>query len=158
VSGAVTAGYAFKLAFFTAVETLLTDELSLLVSFGSAGVAGLAYDDIVGVADLQVTQTTGPMGTSRARDEDLVLTVWVSAFKPGDVPDLERQASDRAFDLLGRIEHMVRQSDTTVGGTVMWCALTSYDATGFIDQVRQVAGRTVDIEAKFTARARVTGP
>lgn len=157
MTGLATAGQAYKTAMVDAAAALFADQ-DILVTFGApTGEDGLRRDDVVGVAGLEVEQTTGPLGTPRTRDEHMVLTVWVSVFRAGDVPDLERQASDRAFDLLSSIEHHVRQTDTTLGGTVLWCWLTSYTTTGFVDTARQVAGRTVDVEAKFTARARVTG-
>lgn len=159
MSSAVTVGSAFKKAVHAACVALFAADESVLVSFGASGQRGVMFDDVIGVADLQVSQSVGPMSsTNRSREETLTLTVWVSAFMPGDADDLEEAVSDRAFELLGMIEHYVRQTDTTLGGVVRDCALTEYDVTGFLDSLRRVPGRTVDIEATLTAHARVSGP
>lgn len=158
MTDSATLGHRFKVAFKDAVKGLFATDDAVLVSFGASGPRGLTFDDVIGVADLSVGQAVATLGTNRSREETLELTVWVSSHLAGDVDDLEEQASERAHDLLRQIEHYVRQTDTTLGGLVRDCTLTRYDATGFMDQAGVVAGRTVDIEATFTAHARVSGP
>lgn len=153
-----THGHQFKVAFKNAAKRLFATDPNVLVTFGVPGLGGEAYDDVIGVADLKVDQAVATLGTNRSREETLELKVWVSSHRAGDVDDLEEQVSERATDLLRQIEHYVRQTDTTLGGLVRDCTLTGYDSTGFIEAVATVVGRTVDIEAIFTAHARVSGP
>lgn len=156
-TSSVTTAQTFKSNFYTAAVALLADQ-EVLVSFGHPGMEEQNWDDLVGFADLEVAQDVATMGTNRSREETLRLTVWISVHRDGEGPTLEQVTSDRAYALLGVLEHHVRQTDTTLGGAVRECFLTAHTSTGQTDPDLLTAGRTIEIEATFTARARVTGP
>ena len=155
-TSSVTAAQQFKAALMDAMVTLVTGQ-EVLVSFGHPGDEVGNWDDQVSFADIEVTQEFGPMGTNRSRDETLRQTVWVSSFREGGT-DQERVAAARAYELLGLLERYVRFTDTTLGGVVRQCFLTSHTSQGFTDPGMTLAGREVDIEAVFTAEVRITGP
>lgn len=148
---------ALKGAMVTTIKSLV-DPAEVLVTFGHPGPAMANWDDVISVADVTADQNVATMATNRAREEVLQLTVWVSVHRPGDSPDLEQTCSDRAFALLGLIEHQTRYVDTTLGGVVRQCFLTHLNVNGFTDAALLAEGRTVEIEATFTANGRVTGP
>jgi len=130
----------------------------VLVSFGHPGAVVQHWDALVGFSDVTVEQDVATMSTNRSREETLRLTVWVSVHADGEGPDLEQTTSNRAYALLGVLEHHVRQTDTTLGGAVRQCFLTAHTSTGETDPDLLTAGRTIEIQATFTAQARITGP
>ena len=146
---------AFKAAFKTAIESVV-DTSTVLVSYGHPGPGFDNWDDWVSVAALRAAQESGPLGTSRPRNEDIALTVWIGCYRAGG-PEAEQEASDAAYAILQAIDHYTRQTDTTVGGTVWWCFLATHESNGVTPDELLEHGRTIEIEATFTARARITG-
>jgi len=114
------------------------------------------WNDAISLADVKSVQSPGPISTNRSRNEDLTLTVWISSWRLGG-PEAEQTASDAAYALLEAIEHQVRFTDTNVSNTVMWCFLTAHDSAGVTPDELLDRGRTIEIEATFTARVRITG-
>lgn len=112
--------------------------------------------DIIGVGEVTSAIDYGPMGTQRARDEDVTVQVLVSVFRPGG-QEVEQVASDRAYALLDAIEHHLRMTDPTLGGLLNRKPLLltghSMDSAPFADDTAQ--GRTVEILATFTGSARI---
>lgn len=158
MTSTATTAHAFKAAFVTGIKALFASDDQVLVSFGHPGGEALAkYDDAIGFADLRVEQDAATLGTNRSREEVLTLTVWISSFKQGD-DAREIEAAARAYALLAAVEHYARQTDTTIGGTVRECFLTAHQSNGETDERLLANGRTIEIEATFTAKARVTGP
>jgi hypothetical protein len=155
-TSSVTAAQAFKAALADQMTALVAGQ-DVLVTFGHPGDELGNWDDVVSFADTGAEQVSGPMGTNRSREETLRQTVWVSIFRPGGA-DQERVASDRAYELLGLLEHHVRFTDTTLGGVVRQCFLTGHTSTGQTDPGELASGRLIEIEATFTAQVRVTGP
>lgn len=158
MSSSVTLAQAFKAAFVAAAQTLVASrDPEVLVSFGHPGQAMGNFDDLVAFTTISVDQEPATLGTNRSRSETLTQTVQISCYRAGG-PDREQVASDGAYELLGLLEHHVRVTDTTLGGLVLWCFLTSHTSTGETDPDLLASGRTIDIDATFTAKARVTGP
>ena len=154
----MTAAQAFKVAMVEAMRELTVEDDQVLVTFGYAGQDGLNYLDLVSFEDVTSEQDPATLGTSRGREEILTLQVVIECFRPGEA-DQEQVASDAAYELLGRLERHVRVTDTTVGGTVRQCFLTSHRSSGETDPAALAAlhGRLIAVEAVFTARVRITG-
>lgn len=155
-ASSVSAASNFKKALLAAMRSLV-DDGEVLVTFGHPGQDFQNWDDVVSFADTDVSQDVATMGTNRSREETLTQTVWVSCFRAGGV-DQEVVASDRAYELLGLLEHHVRVTDTTLGGVVRECFLTAHRAEGATSPALLARGRTIEVEATFTAKVRVTGP
>lgn len=156
MSDTATVAATFKNNFFTSVQALMAagpDTAYVLTCFGQPGT--LEPEDIVSFGRLSVNQTSATISPNRTRDEMLTLDVDISCYRGGG-PEMEQVASDRAYELLRMIEQQVRVTDTTVGGTVRWCFLTSHDSTGATDPAMLEQGRAIDITATFTALARIT--
>ncbi|MHC6176238.1 hypothetical protein [Glutamicibacter sp. X7] len=152
-----TAGLAFKAALYQACKDLLAadpDTKDVLVCPGTPG--SFQPADIVAVTRLEVQQDFAAMGTNRSREETLAVDIVFSCLIEGD-GEQELPAQQRAFDLLGKIEHHVRMTDTTLGGTVRHCLLTGVQTDGQTPDEYLHAGRGVDVIATFTARNRVRG-
>lgn len=155
-TSSTTAAQRYKKAMVEAMQSLV-DAGEVLVTFGHPGRDFMNWDDAVGFAGTSSTQDVATMGTNRSREEVLEQKVWISCFRKGG-SDQEVVASDAAYALLGLLEHHVRAVDTTLGGVVRECFLTSHSADGETRADLLAAGRTIEIEATFTARVRVTGP
>lgn len=149
-----TAVAAFKDAAYTIGQTLWGSS-DVQVTFGHPGMT--QNDDIVAFMDVSAEQSPATFGTSRAREEELELTVMYSVFRGGGA-DQEKVAFDRAIELEGQFEEYVRVTDTTVGGTVRECFLTSIRVSSSTDDQILAAGRLVEIEAVYSAKSRVRTP
>jgi hypothetical protein len=151
-----TLGLAFKKAFYTAVKTLMADGYDtehVYVVFGQP--ATYQPEDIISFGRLSVGQAAATMSTNRSREETITLEVTVSCFLGGD-EDAEIATAERAYELLRRIEHHVRMTDTTLGGVVRECALTSHESEGATPEELTEQGRVTEVAATFTAKARIT--
>ena len=157
MSSAFTAGMAFKKALYEAITQIMADRpdsKNVLVAPGTPG--SFQPDEIIAVTELEVQQDFATMGTNRTREETLTVTVVFSCLRGGDHTQ-ELPAQERAFELLGRVEHHVRMTDTTLGGVVRQCLLTGVQTDGQTPEEYLQAGRGVDVTATFTARNRVRG-
>jgi hypothetical protein len=156
-----TAGLAFKHALFEAIRDLYAanpETEAVLVCPGMPGT--YQPEEIVSVTRLQVAQTFATMGHQRSREETLTVDVVFSVIHGGggaDADALELSSQARSFELLGMIEHHVRKVDTTLGGVVRQCLLTSVETDGQTPEEYLAQGRGVDVTATFTAQNRVTG-
>ena len=150
-----TLALAFKKAFFEAVKELMarTPETEhVYVVFGQPSTYAPA--DIVAFGRLTSGQNPATLGTPRSREETLTLEVMISCFVGGG-EEAELAASERVYELLRMIERHVRMTDTTVGGTVRHCFLTSHESDGMTPEDLIEQGRVIDVIATFTAAARV---
>lgn len=151
-----TLGLAFKKAFYEAVKTLMAegyDTEHVYVVFGQP--ATYNPDDIVSFGRLSVGQAAATLSTNRSREETLSLEVTVSCFLGGD-EEAEIATAERAYELLRRIERHVRMTDTTLGGIVRECVLTSHESEGATPEDLIDQGRVTEVVATFTAKARIT--
>ncbi len=149
-----TAAHSVKAAFVDVAVNVLP--AGTLVTFGHPGPQIKNYQDAVSFARVDVTQSPATLGTNRAREEILQLTVVVSCWRPGG-PEVEQVASEAAYGLLRTLERHVRMTDTTLGGLCRWCFLASHSSEGETRPDLIVNGRTIEIEAVFEARVRVLG-
>lgn len=147
-----SAAPAFKTALVAAIKTAINDP-AVLITYGHPG-QELA-DDMVGVNKITSGQAPATMSTNRTREETLTAEVIVSCYRGGG-QEAEQVAGDRAYYLLGLIENHVRAVDTTLGGVVRECALTSHDSEGATDPALTAEGRVIEIAAVFTAKFRIT--
>lgn len=154
-TSSATAAREYKAAFLAAVQSVV-DTDTVLVTFGHPGSQMENWPDAISLADVDAQQAPGPISTNRSRNEDLTLTVWISCWRKGG-PEQEEVASDAAYELLEAIDHQVRVTDTTLGDTVWWCFLTAHKSAGVTPDALLDSGRTIEIEATFTARVRITG-
>lgn len=151
-----TLGLAFKKAFYTAVKELMAggyDTEHVYVVYGQP--ATYTPEDIVSFGRLSSGQQAATLSTNRSREETITVEVTVSCFLGGD-EDAEIATAERAYDLLRRIEHYVRMTDTTVGGTVRQCFLTSHESEGATPEDLIEQGRVTEVIATFTAHARIS--
>ena len=154
-TSSATAAQAYKAALVTALTTLNAGT-DVLVSFGNPGPAVRNHLDAVAVTRVESAQDPATYGTNRAREEVLTATVQVSCWRPGG-PEAESVASDAAYALLEALERHVRVTDTTLGGVVRHCFLASHASEGETDPTLLAKGRTIEIQAEFVARVRITG-
>ena len=150
-----TAAQEFKAAFYEAALALFANDDGVLVIFGAPSQAELAYDDVVAFLGVQATQQEATLSTNRSREEVLTLTVRVDCQRAGEI-DQEQVASDAAYGILRRLEEYVRVTDTTLGGVVRHCFLTSHQSEGATELEGIANGRNIVIDAVFTAHVRIT--
>lgn len=144
---------SFKDAFYQVAKNMFA-LTAVQVTFGHPGI--MQADDMIAFMDMTSEQHFATMSASRrSREETLTLKVMVSSFRNGNA-DNDQAPSDAAYGLMSQLEEYVRITDTTLGGAVRECFLTSHTSTGYTDPQSLAQGRTVDIEATFTAKARVT--
>lgn len=145
----------FKNAFHTAAVALwATAEPDVQVAFGHPG--KFQADDIVAFGRVTSDQVPPTMGTNRSREETLTQEVMFSIYRGGTGTDVEKVCSDRAYQLLDDLSEMVRVTDTTLGGVVRDCFLTSHESDGETDAAVLAKGRLIEIRATFTAHTRIT--
>lgn len=154
---ATTAAPAFKAAMVEAMRDLVVED-NVLVTFGAPGQDALNFNDVVSFEDVTSEQEPATIGPNRPREEVLTLQVVFESFRPGG-QDMEQVASDAAYELLGRLERHVRVTDTTVGGTVRQCFLTTHRSSGMTEpeDLKALDGRLIQVEATFVALVRITG-
>lgn len=154
MSGA-TAADEFKLAFFQAATDIMAsdpDTENVVVTYGWPG--SFAPNDLISFLGIKSEQEAASI-SRRSRDETLELEVSISCYRGGG-QEQELVTAQRAFQLLRMLEAYCRNTDPTVGGTVMWCFLTGHESSGHTDPALIEDGRTNEIVARFTARARIT--
>lgn len=149
-----TAADEFKEAMYTAVRDLMAEDeetKDVLVTYGAPGT--FDPEDLVSFLDVTSEQDPSTMG-NRGRREVLTLDVAISCWRGGGA-EMELVCARRAYKLLRMIEFYCRRTDTTVGGTVQWCFLTSHESSGQTDPQFLETGRVIEITAKFTAQSRI---
>lgn len=151
--GIRSAGPGFKQAMQTACADLFPDDT--MVSWGHPGKTHPRR--MVMLMDLASAQDMATLGTNRSRNETLTLRILFVVVLNGSGWQAQRDADLAAMAMLGQLEQFCRVTDTTVGGTVRECFLTSYDLAGFTPAEEVSAGWRSYLEAVFTAQARVTG-
>lgn len=150
-----TVALEFKEAFYLAIKTLMAGAYEtehVYVVFGQP--ATVDPDEIVSFGAVGVGQSKATLGTNRSREETITLDVQISVVR-GGAEEAEIEASRRCYELLRMIERHVRMTDTTVGGTVRECFLTSHDSPGATPEEVMHKGRMIDVLATFTATARI---
>lgn len=150
-----TAADEFKLKLFEKIRDLFAATpatTEVVVTYGAP--PNLDPDDIVSFLGVTSEQSIATMGT-RSRDEDLTIEVAISCFRGGGA-EMEQVCGARAYELLRMIEFQVRKTDTSVGGTVLWCFLVGHESSGQTDPQLIQEGRVIEITARFSARARIT--
>ncbi|MEE2568602.1 hypothetical protein V1638_04220 [Pseudarthrobacter sp. J64] len=150
-----TLGFEFKKAFYEAAKQLMASTPGtehVYVVFGQP--ATYVPEDIIAFGRITAGQDAATLSTNRSREETLTLEVMLSCFQGGG-EEAELVASERCYELLRLIERHVRMTDTTVGGTVRECFLTSHESDGATPEELLEQGRVIDVTATFTAKARV---
>jgi len=149
---------SFKRAIVTAATTattpLIPTDHTFGVFYGHPGVRDMP-DDIISVGRITSAQEPENLSTNRSRWNVLTAEVVISVFRAGG-RDQEQVAGDAAYAYLTAIEEYVRVTDTSLGGLVLWCFCTGHDSAGSTDPDLLGQGRTIEITATFTARARIT--
>lgn len=151
-----TLGLAFKKTFYAAVKDLMANDYDtehVYVVFGQPST--YQPEDIISFGRLSVGQAAATMSTNRSREETITVEVTVSCFLGGD-EDAEIATAERAYELLRRIERHVRMTDTTLGGVVRECVLTSHESEGATPEELTEQGSVTEVIATFTAKARIT--
>lgn len=150
--------YIVKKALYdVAVDVFKDDHPEFVQVWGSVRRGVLPSDQYVEWFGGDATQTPGPIGRNRSRDETVSIeSIWWSIVR-GDV-DAAREAEEYLYDRLGELERHVRYTDPNLGGVALSCALTravveTADASSTINQVGFLAAAGVTFEAKI----RITG-
>ena len=150
-----TVALEFKKALVAATSAMMAAQegtQDVLVCFGLPGT--FTPEDIIAFGQLVSAQEPATMSTNRSREEVITLEVAISCFRGGG-EESELPAAERCYELLRMIERHTRMTDTTVGGTVRECSLTSHTSDGATPGDVASAGRVIEVTATFTARARV---
>lgn len=139
-----------------ALKSMLTSAYAtahprVLVSYGHPG--STVAEDIVAVTTVTAEQETATMRVgARPREERLRLTVVMSCYRGGTG---QQAVTEQAFTLLAALEDALAD-DPTIGGTVRWAAVESYDLAEADDPDLMAAGRIAEISAVIAADARIT--
>lgn len=97
--------------------------------------------------------------SNRSREEILSLEIVVSCWRGSG----QEAADDAAYDLLELIDRYCRVTDPTLVGAgapvglIREVALTSQEEDGFTKAEWRQSGRGTEINATFTAKARISG-
>ncbi|HEY0249705.1 MAG TPA: hypothetical protein VGC45_15750 [Gryllotalpicola sp.] len=128
-------------------------EPDVLISDGHPG--RIDADDAVALMGVSQEEVPGPISaTRRVREETLTVTVVISCYRVGG-QDQQRIVDARALKLLGDLSNHLRKTDPTLGGLCVWCFRTSFDLEKSADPAVLTDGRLTEINAKFTAVARI---
>jgi len=152
MTNTATAAYAVKNAFYTVATTLFAAD-DIVVSFGLPG--SRDFDDYVYIGGMRTEQEPGPMGTRRARNENVFITVEFDFWRAGEAPD-DQAVTDASIDAVRRLEEYVRVTDTTLGGVCEWCFLESLDSEGMTPLQVVGKGRQSTVTVVFHAFVRIT--
>lgn len=156
MSNSATVAADLKGALYDATVNMMAadaDTADVLVTFGLPGT--LEPLDLISFEDVQEEQSPATISTNRTRNEIIHLTVKISCARGGG-QEMERICSDRAYQLLKKIETYVRVTDTTLGGLCWWCFLERHTSFGHTDLTEVEQGRVIEIVAVFQAEARIT--
>ncbi len=153
-----------KAALYEAARVALADELvpqgednlpGCDVSFGFTWPTKAR--DWFAVTDTVSNIDPANVGPRRQLDETVTITVSVGSWVPtvdGDGQAAEVAASDRAFDLLARVQTHIRLNDVTLGGLVFWCLPGSSESAAATFSRKNNPGRLVEVSADFVCTAR----
>lgn len=142
----------FKAALFTAAKLLYVAPIQVV--YGHPGTD--QENDIVSFGRVSSVQDFATMTPNRTREELLTCDVVFSCYRGGGGITAEQVAAEQTYALLGQLEYYTRFTDTTLGGIVRWCFLTSHDSDGTTQGGSLQGGRTITTTATFTARARIS--
>lgn len=145
---------ALKVALAQVIRELLPDKKRTTVSWGIPGPS--FRDEIVALMETESDQVMATMGGRRTREETIVQTVTFTVVKQGSDDSALMAANVRAIEMLGLLEYHCRITDTTLGGVVRQCFMTSHSGDEVLIPQRN-QGRTYQVEAVFTAQARISG-
>lgn len=146
--------FQFKDAFYSFCQTLFQGDPDTIVSYGNPGTRYASDWVVLGeVTSGQVPATLS--SSNRHRRETLTVDVMFSSYRAGEADD-DRIPHERVYEMQGLVENYVRTTDTTVGGTVMWCFMTSHRSDGATPDEVLAAGRVIQSLATFTAVADVS--
>lgn len=116
---------------------------------------GRCPDRSIEIQGVETDQSAGPFGSTRGREESLTIDVLIGISEGGG-EEIDDVIVAEAYEALGKLERHLRMVDTTLGGVVRECMLTSTTQVGATeDQIAQ--GRFVEITATFTAKNRIRG-
>ncbi|MHC9046808.1 hypothetical protein ACYX8G_19660 [Microbacterium saperdae] len=151
-----TAAWAYKNALHDAAKELWAQTHPEILLIWGEWNGVLTVPDQVMFGDLDARQDVGPLSASnRSRDEVITLTVEFTVFRPGEV-DAAKDAEQYLYDRMGELEHYVRKTNTTIGGVVRECFLTSHRTASIAYTLGRDAGYLVAAAAEFQAKIRIT--
>lgn len=148
-----TAAPALRTALIAACRTLFAGTEWEVFS----GVPGGGYvpPRSLEVQGVETDQSAAAFGSSRQREETLTIDVLIGISEGGS-DEIDDVITAEVYEALGKLEHHLRVTDTTLGGVVRECMLTRTTQVGATeDQIAQ--GRFIEITATFTAKNRIRG-
>lgn len=149
----VSAAPLLKAAMYAAATTLWAADTAVLVTYGMP--AFDPYNDVVSFGATTSESDMATLGPRRQREETLTQEVIIYCFAGGG-QEQELIVMQRAYTLLGQLEEYARVTDTTFGGTVRECFLTSHGSDAASDESILANGRMHVLTATFTAHNRIT--
>lgn len=151
-----TAAENFKSNFYSAIKAQFASDPNYSAVEVIYGQPALPYEpvDIVAFQGLTATQDYATVSTNRTRNEAISLDVGISCLGFGQTDD--QTTEQRAYAILGQLAAYVRTTDTTVGGSVLWCRLAQIQTTGETDPQVLAENRCIEISARFEAFARIS--
>jgi hypothetical protein len=111
--------------------------------------------ELVSLGTVEIGQVPATLGSNRGREETLTCDVHFRVFTGGG-DDQQPAADARVGTLLTMLEQQVHYTDTSLGGAVRECFLTSARLDSGVDDLgNNTRGRVAVINATFTAKARI---
>lgn len=147
-----TAQLDAKEALLAAARVALEGE-DVDVSFGFRW--PLRSDDWFSVVDTQSEVDPKVIGPRMTQDETLTLSVSVGSWRSGDDEETELATAQRAFGLLSKVQHHIRNQDPTLNGTVLWCLLGPSSSAGATTEDDAPQGRVTEVAAQFICKHRI---
>ncbi|MBW4033029.1 MAG: hypothetical protein HIU88_10235 [Acidobacteria bacterium] len=149
----VSALGAYKAGLYNAAKAVY-DPTTTYVCSGDPSQDILA--ELVSLGTVEIGQVPATLGSNRGREETLTADVHFRVFTGGG-DDQQPTADARVGVLLTMLEQQVHYTDTSLGGAVRECFLTSARLDSGVDDLgNNTRGRVAVINATFTARARIS--
>lgn len=95
------------------------------------------------------------VGARRQLDETITIHVSVGSWRSGSDEATEIAASDRAFELLAKVQDHIMRQDPHLGGTVLWCLPGASESAGATTDDEAGYGRVTEIAATFVCSHRI---
>lgn len=149
------AAHRYKQALFDAATELWRESHpEFLVCWGKVGAN--VPDQYVEFHGTDNTEAPATMGTNRTSEETLRLETmwWVTRF--GDAEIVGPEADLYLFDRLAELEHYVRVTNTTLGGVVRHCRVTTFATDDAAMNRDNSYGRLSAAVAIFEAKVRLS--
>jgi hypothetical protein len=112
-------------------------------------------EDIVSVGNCRTTTTMPVMSAARPMEELTEITVTISCSRFGPGPEMQQEATERAYDLFDAWrDHCKTPGQETFGGLAMWGFVTGHDLVEAEDPETVGTARNAAIAVTITVKTR----